>query len=520
MDTNVRKDPNPDTPNNSNAKPQLSGKMCLIGGILVAVFLAAGCTQQAGRDATIFRIAVASDEPRATLAGRDVLAQGGSAADAAVAMAMTMTVTLPSRAGLGGGGACLVHDPETGQVRALDFLPRGSAGQAGAGLPLTLRGLFALQAEYGSLRWESNVIGAENAARFGAPVSRALARDIAAAPQALLAAAGMTDASGRPLREGAKLEQPALAGLISQIRSGGATSFHGGEIARRYAEGATAAGLPLSVGAVRDARPQWSDPVVVPFDRDRMYFMPDPGAPGARQALIWQVASEFVDYEDLAETDRLHLLLEAERRAAGSEGVAADESGVRLLMADYTPDRALAGRGGIAAPGHSASLVALSNDGMAVACSLTVNGLFGSGRFAGDTGVLVAGPPVPGAPLVAGLAMLVNEPKSQFIYGGAADSTVALMLPMLEILLDEATVEEALAAPRAEIQGADGTVLVESAVPQATVSALRQRGQPVRGVPDLGRAAVIFCLWDRASSSFCSGAADPRGAGLAFTVEG
>ena len=59
-----------------------------------------------------------------------------------------------------------------------------------------------------------------------------------------------------------------------------------------------------------------------------------------------------------------------------------------------------------------------------------------------------------------------------------------------------------------------------SAMPDDTVSALRQRGQPVRSVPDLGRGTVIFCLWDRASSSFCSSAADPRGAGLAFTVEG
>jgi len=233
-----------------------------------------------------------------------------------------------------------------------------------------------------------------------------------------------------------------------------------------------------------------------------------------------QVAADFVDYDDLAAADRLHLLLEAERRAAGSAGVPADESGVRLLMADYSADRALSGRGGLAVPGHSASLVALSNDGMAVACSLTVNGLFGSGRFAGNTGVLAAAPPASGQPLVSGLAMLVNEPKMQFIYGGAADSTVALMLPMLETLLDESTVGDALAVPRAQVQGADGAVLVEAAMPADTVSALRQRGQPVRSVPDLGRGAVIFCLWDRASSSFCSGAADPRGAGLAFTLEG
>ena len=416
--------------------------------------------------------------------------------------------------------ACLVHDPETGIVRALDFLPRGAAGQAGAAVPLMLRGLFALHAEYGALRWESDVIDAENAARFGAPVSRALAGDIASAPQPLLAGAGMIDASGRPFREGYEWEQPELAQLLSQIRSGGATIFYGGGLARRYAEAATAAGLPLPVGSVRQARPRWIDPVVVPFGNDKMYFLPDPGAPGAEQALIWQVAAEFVDYDELAAADRLHLLLEAERRAAGSSGVAADESGVQLLMADFSPDRALAGRRGLSTPGHSASLVALSNDGMAVACTLTVNGLFGSGRLAGDTGVLIAAPPAPGGSLVAGLSMLVNEPKSQFIYGSAADSTVALMLPMLEILLDEATVGEGIAAPRAEVEANDGSVLVEAAAPQATVADLRQRGQPVRTVPDIGRAALIFCLWDRASSSFCSSASDPRGAGLAYKVEG
>ncbi|MES2709971.1 MAG: gamma-glutamyltransferase, partial [Pseudomonadota bacterium] len=101
----------------------------------------------------------AAEEPRAALIARDILSAGGSAMDAAVAAGFALAVTLPSRASLGGGGACLIFEQSRGETQAVLFEAGARRAMAPgadrpAAVPMMARGLFALHTRGGRLRFE------------------------------------------------------------------------------------------------------------------------------------------------------------------------------------------------------------------------------------------------------------------------------------------------------------------------------------------------------------------------------
>ena len=423
---------------------------------------------------------VAAEEPRAALAARNVLSAGGSAVDAAVAAGLTLAVTLPSRAGLGGGGACLVFAPGRGEAEAVlfpagarDDVPPGS--DRPAAVPMLARGLFALHTRGGRRSFEELIAPAEQAARFGAEVSRALAADIAAVAGPLLAdpvAAGIFGGpNGQPLQLGERLLQADLGGTLAALRTGGVGDLHQGGLGRRVAEASLAAGGGLTTAALRAAVPRLAAPILLRAGNDMAAFLPPPAdgglaAAGAFVALAAGAAPPAAAVRGVA-------VARAWRERGGDPAA--------LLMAELP-----AATGWPALPA-STGLVTVDREGMAVACAFSMNNLFGTGRVAPGTGMLLAAAPgigqVQPALLAAGLAYNAGLRSFRAAVAGSGQHAAPI----------------AVAGPLA--------ATLRGAGPDAAFAA----------VPEPGRAQFLSCpRYLPGDGSACTFLTDPRGAGLAL----
>jgi gamma-glutamyltranspeptidase/glutathione hydrolase len=82
---------------------------------------------------------VAAGHPATAQAGADILAAGGTAADAAAAMVLTSCAAETLFTGLGGGGFATHYEAATGQTRCVDFfvaIPGLNGRRAGPGQPI------------------------------------------------------------------------------------------------------------------------------------------------------------------------------------------------------------------------------------------------------------------------------------------------------------------------------------------------------------------------------------------------
>lgn len=498
--------------------------------------------------------AVAADEPRAALIGRDILTQGGSAADAATAMYFVLSVTMPSAASLGGGGVCVYHDFKTQKVEALDFLARAPKNiPPGAPFPNAVpgnpRGFFALQAKYGVMRWAGLMRPSVQLARFGTQVSRAFTRQIDAARDRLAKDPEIVRVFARPsgrglVREGDFLEQVDLAAVLGRISSKGPGDFYSGRLARQIIEGAKAAGGGMTLEDMRGYAPVWRETVKIDGDGWQAYFAPPPALAGAAAHAMLAMLTEGDMYEG-DDDERAHGLAEAAMRAfADRAGWAGDLSApaaspaalsnigrLEPLMDSYdrdvhTPADALRPRPDTKFENASAAtFIAVDRLGSAAACAVSMHNLFGTGRIAAGTGVfLAAAPDETRGPAPLGPVVAFNDFSEQLFFAGAASGGLAAPTSLINImartLLEDESLENAMAAPRVHHHGKPDVTYVEQSMPDKAAKALEARGHKVKKTPVLGRVNALVCPGglDKAPGA-CQIMADPRGPGLAAAAD-
>jgi len=499
-----------------------------------------------------FQAAIASDEARASLIGREVLRVGGTAADAAAAIGFALSVTRPTAASLGGGGVCIVWEPRSQTAETLDFIAvvpaMGGGGGREVAVPGAPRGLAALHAKHGRLRWSQIVAPSEALARVGFPISRGLAEEIAVSAAELARDPGAKRVffkrDGHPLAEGDTIIQADLADTLATLRNDGAISTVTGPLAERIVAGARAGGAGLTLEDLAAFPPSFRETVVAQVDGFTLHTAPAPAMAGLTAVETVALAAGDGRHRRTAGQDRPHLFAEATMRAHWDRGnwqgegltlamAPSDILNARRIaevMATYRPEQRVAA-GQLQPPPSernedpvATGFVAIDSSGLAVSCAMTSNGAFGLARMVPGTGILLAAAPNDFGRGPQSLATMIalQDARGPVLFAGAATggraAAPALAQVALGTVFDRRSLLEAMDTPRFYHPGAPDFAIVEVDAGNAA-GVLQVRGYEVTVGPGLSRVNAVYCRQGLPrTGAGCQSRADPRGSGIGLVV--
>ena len=524
---------------------------------------------------------VAAEHRLAAEAGVQILQHGGNAVDAAVATALAVGVVNPTSCGIGGGGFMLIYDHGTRRVSALDYRETAPAAASrdmfvrdgkvvpelslhsglAVAVPGEIAGLHAALRRFGTLPFAEVARPAIAYARDGFPIEPHLAdsitRQLDLIRQQPGLAAILLHSDGSPLRAGETLRQPALADTLEQIGRAGPRAFYSGPIAEAIVDRVRSAGGVMTLADLATYRAVWRRPLTTPFAGYDFYGMPPPSSGGGVLITVLNMlrADDLLALEQNSPT-YLHLLAEALQFAfADRAAYYGDPDFVRIpLRALLAPQRghalrhrmsaattfppAFYGDHTLAADAGTSHLSVVDAAGNAVACTTSINTLFGSMLVAGDTGIILndtmddfsAQPGAPNAYRLIGSEANAIAPRKrplssmtptivtrggQVVAVAGASGGPFIITGTLQVLLNALVfgqdAEAAVAAPRIHDQWVPPALMVESGIGDGERSALRRLGYNTIDTP--GAAAVQLVV--RSADGRLDGAADPRKGGAA-----
>ena len=384
--------------------------------------------------------AVSAADPRAQAAGEAILAQGGSATDAAIAVMLALTVVEPQSSGIGGGGF-LVRGAVDGSVETFDGRETAPAGatpdwfldedgklpafieSVRSGLSVGVPGNIALAAKahaaHGKLPWaklfEPAIALAREGFEMNPRLNGMLARAKDRSAHSAEARGIFFDAEGEPLPVGTTIYNPTLAQTFETIARNGAEAFYSGALASEVAA-TVAADTPragaMTVEDVAGYEAKARDALCGSYRDYRICTMGPPTSGGVAVLQILGQLERF-DLAALGVRDPItwHLFVESQRLAyaereiylADSDFVTVPVAG--LIAADYLASRSalinersrmptveagtpageflVRGDGDEPEEKGTSHFAVVDRAGTMVSYTSTIEGAFGSGLMAG-----------------------------------------------------------------------------------------------------------------------------------------
>ncbi len=379
---------------------------------------------------------VATANPLASEAARQMLRQGGSAVDAAIAAQLVLNLVEPESSGIGGGAIMVLWSAKEHRVTSFDGRETAPAaakpdrfldaqgkplnyfdaliGGRSVGVPGLLRMLDLAHRRYGKLAWASLFAPAIRLAESGYPMSEKLHDELARDRLFAKTGAGRdlffaADGSVKPV--GTVLTNPDFAATLKTIAAEGADAFYRGAIAADLVTAIDHAPLnpgDMTLGDIAGYRAKERAPVCGTYRLYRLCGMGPPSSGGVAVLEILGLLQPFDLRHQVNTAEAWNLFAQASRLAyADRDRYIADPDFIRAPVGGLLDRRYLAARaklidrahlspGPVTAgdpPGHHAdnwgrdaspefpstsNLAVIDRDGNALAMTTTIEFAFGS----------------------------------------------------------------------------------------------------------------------------------------------
>jgi gamma-glutamyltranspeptidase / glutathione hydrolase len=279
---------------------------------------------------------VATSQTLASQAGAQILARGGSAADAAIAANATLGVVECMMNGMGGDLFAIEWDAKSGKLAGLNasgWAPQKltpaylnakgvrqmpQSGIDSVTVPGAVAGWEALHRRFGRLPWAELFQPAIYYARNGFPVTEFIHAYWQASEHALAADPAASQAfliNGHAPGVGEVFRNPEYAHALELVAREGGDGFYRGEISRAIVRASTKRGGVMSAADLAEFKPEWVDPISTTYRGWTVYELPPNGQGMAALEMLNIFEKFLLPQWGFASADAFHVKIEAQKLA-------------------------------------------------------------------------------------------------------------------------------------------------------------------------------------------------------------